>query len=189
MYKPWLKVHLLTFLCQDMNKLQEETNEVNKQASLLEKENQRARKQIAELSQQVQLADCMCDFITALILLLHQLPPLESLHRKLLSFSQTYGNLGQVRVLLVELEEARGAKVVREEVNSAVSSSSEVQGLRQVAFRSVEELQQQNQNLLIQMRELEDQHEKSATEAKIAMYYSQLPRLNVTTHLKIVQHV
>ncbi|XP_034166487.2 nucleoprotein TPR isoform X3 [Pangasianodon hypophthalmus] len=74
----------------------------------------------------------------------------------------------QVRVLLVELEEARGTKVVREEVNSAVSSSSEVQGPRQVAFRSVEELQQQNQNLLIQIRELEEQHEKSTTEAKIA---------------------
>ncbi|KAK3560903.1 hypothetical protein QTP86_022909 [Hemibagrus guttatus] len=74
----------------------------------------------------------------------------------------------QVRVLLVELEEARGTKVVREEVNSAVSSSSEIQGLRQVAFRSVEELQQQNQNLLIQIRELEEQHEKSTAEAKIA---------------------
>ncbi|KAI5099153.1 nucleoprotein TPR isoform X2, partial [Silurus meridionalis] len=74
----------------------------------------------------------------------------------------------QVRVLLVELEEARGTKVVRDELNSAVSSSSEIQGQRQVAFRSVEELQQQNQNLLIQIRELEEQHEKSTTEAKIA---------------------
>ncbi|GAA6102968.1 nucleoprotein TPR isoform X3 [Tachysurus ichikawai] len=74
----------------------------------------------------------------------------------------------QVRVLLVELEESRGNKVVREEVNSAVSSSSEFQGPRQVAFRSVEELQQQNQNLLIQIRELEEQHEKSTAEAKIA---------------------
>ncbi|XP_058269448.1 nucleoprotein TPR isoform X3 [Hemibagrus wyckioides] len=74
----------------------------------------------------------------------------------------------QVRVLLVELEEARGTTVVREEVNSAVSSSSEVQGPRQVAFRSVAELQQQNQNLLIQIRELEEQHEKSTAEAKTA---------------------
>lgn len=84
---------------------------------------------------------------------------------------------GQVRVLLVELEEARGTKVVREEVNSAVSSTSEVQGARQVAFRSVEELQQQNQNLLIQIRELEEQHEKSTAEAKIARYFSQLSYL------------
>ncbi|TSN03387.1 Nucleoprotein TPR [Bagarius yarrelli] len=74
----------------------------------------------------------------------------------------------QVRVLLVELEEARGTIVVREEVNSAVSSSSEIQGLRQVAFRSVKELQEQNQNLLIQIRELEEQHEKITAEAKIA---------------------
>lgn len=75
-------------------------------------------------------------------------------------------------MLLVEIEEARGNKVVREEVNSAVSSSSEVHGPRQVAFRSVEELQQQNQNLLLQIREVEEQHEKSSTEAKIAMYFT-----------------
>ncbi|XP_062873069.1 nucleoprotein TPR isoform X2 [Trichomycterus rosablanca] len=74
----------------------------------------------------------------------------------------------QVRVLLVELEEARGTKVVREEVSSAVSSTSEVKGARQVAFRSVEELQQQNQNLLVQVRELEEQREKSQTEVKTA---------------------
>lgn len=77
-------------------------------------------------------------------------------------------------MLLVELEESRGTKVVREEVNSDVSSSSEVHGPRQVAFRSVEELQQQNQNLLVQIRELEEQHEKSAAEAKIARYQSDL---------------
>lgn len=157
-----------------MNKLQEETNEVNKRGLLLEKENQRARKQIADLSQQVLFADYI--FISLLLFnffsfpLLYQLPHIESFHRK----SQMYGNLGQVRVLLVELEEARGTKVVREEVNSAVSSSSEVQGPRQVAFRSVEELQQQNQNLLIQIRELEEQHEKSTNDAKIAGYTSHL---------------
>lgn len=83
-----------------------------------------------------------------------------------------------MRVLLVELEEARGTKVVREEVSPAVSSSSEVQGLRQVAFRSVEELQQQNQNFLIQIRELEEQHEKSTTEAKLARYSFQLNSLD-----------
>uniref|UniRef100_A0A671PAM7 Nucleoprotein TPR n=1 Tax=Sinocyclocheilus anshuiensis TaxID=1608454 RepID=A0A671PAM7_9TELE len=62
----------------------------------------------------------------------------------------------QVCVLLVEVEEARGNQVVREDVSSAVSSSSEVQGSRQVAFHSVQELQQQNQNLLAQIRDLED---------------------------------
>uniref|UniRef100_A0AAR2LPK9 Nucleoprotein TPR n=1 Tax=Pygocentrus nattereri TaxID=42514 RepID=A0AAR2LPK9_PYGNA len=72
----------------------------------------------------------------------------------------------QVRVLLVELEEARGNQVVREDVNSAVSSSSEISGPRQVAFRSVEELQQQNQSLLAQLREMEEQRERSENEAK-----------------------
>ncbi|KAL7849266.1 hypothetical protein SRHO_G00208890 [Serrasalmus rhombeus] len=74
----------------------------------------------------------------------------------------------QVRVLLVELEEARGNQVVREDVNSAVSSSSEISGPRQVAFRSVEELQQQNQSLLAQLREMEEQRERSENEAKSA---------------------
>ncbi|XP_056597198.1 nucleoprotein TPR [Triplophysa dalaica] len=74
----------------------------------------------------------------------------------------------QVRVLLVELEEARGNQVVREDVNSAVSSSSEVQGSRQVAFRSVQELQQQNQNLLAQVRDQEEQREREQTQAKTA---------------------
>lgn len=40
-----------------MEKIQEESNEVNKRSSLLEKENQRARKQIADLSQQVMLPE------------------------------------------------------------------------------------------------------------------------------------
>ncbi|XP_052403719.1 nucleoprotein TPR [Carassius gibelio] len=74
----------------------------------------------------------------------------------------------QVSVLLVEVEEARGNQVVREDVSSAVSSSSEVQGSRQVAFRSVQELQQQNQNLLAQIRDLEEQRERDQNQAKTA---------------------
>uniref|UniRef100_A0A9J8AC26 Nucleoprotein TPR n=1 Tax=Cyprinus carpio carpio TaxID=630221 RepID=A0A9J8AC26_CYPCA len=73
----------------------------------------------------------------------------------------------QVRVLLVEVEEARGNQVVREDVNSAVSSSSEVQGSRQVAFRSIQELQQQNQNLLVQIRDLEEQTELEQSLEKV----------------------
>uniref|UniRef100_A0A673GWF4 Nucleoprotein TPR n=1 Tax=Sinocyclocheilus rhinocerous TaxID=307959 RepID=A0A673GWF4_9TELE len=72
----------------------------------------------------------------------------------------------QVCVLLVEVEEARGNQVVREDVSSAVSSSSEVQGSRQVAFRSVQELQQQNQNMLAQIRDLEEQRERDQNQAK-----------------------
>uniref|UniRef100_A0A8C2HDE9 Nucleoprotein TPR n=1 Tax=Cyprinus carpio TaxID=7962 RepID=A0A8C2HDE9_CYPCA len=74
----------------------------------------------------------------------------------------------QVRVLLLEVEEARGNQVVREDVSSAVSSSSEVQGSRQVAFRSVQELQQQNQNMLAQIRDLEEQRERDQNQAKTA---------------------
>uniref|UniRef100_A0A673GXG7 Nucleoprotein TPR n=1 Tax=Sinocyclocheilus rhinocerous TaxID=307959 RepID=A0A673GXG7_9TELE len=74
----------------------------------------------------------------------------------------------QVCVLLVEVEEARGNQVVREDVSSAVSSSSEVQGSRQVAFRSVQELQQQNQNMLAQIRDLEEQRERDQNQAKTA---------------------
>ncbi|XP_066517838.1 nucleoprotein TPR [Hoplias malabaricus] len=110
---------------KEIHKRQKETAEANKRASAMERDHQRAEKQIADMSQ-------------------------------------------QVRVLLVELEEARGNQVVREDVNSAVSSSSEVSGSRQVAFRSVEELQQQNQNLLSQLREMEEQRERSENEAKSA---------------------
>uniref|UniRef100_A0A8C5I1Y1 Nucleoprotein TPR n=1 Tax=Gouania willdenowi TaxID=441366 RepID=A0A8C5I1Y1_GOUWI len=67
----------------------------------------------------------------------------------------------QVRVLLIELEEARGNYVVNEEdVSSAdISSTSEVISQHLVTFRSVEELQQQNQRLLVALRELSDAQE------------------------------
>uniref|UniRef100_A0A671N5R0 Nucleoprotein TPR n=1 Tax=Sinocyclocheilus anshuiensis TaxID=1608454 RepID=A0A671N5R0_9TELE len=80
----------------------------------------------------------------------------------------------QVHVLLVEVEEARGNQVVREDVSSAVSSSSEVQGSRQVAFRSVQELQQQNQNILAQIRDLEEQRERDQNQAKTASFLIRL---------------
>lgn len=110
---------------KEVHRLQKETDEANKRALVLERDNQRSERQLASVSEQV------C-------------------------------------VLLVELEEARGNHVVREDVSSAVSSSSEVQGSRQVAFRSVQELQQQNQNLLAQVKELEEQREREQTQAKTA---------------------
>uniref|UniRef100_A0A4W5RT28 Nucleoprotein TPR n=1 Tax=Hucho hucho TaxID=62062 RepID=A0A4W5RT28_9TELE len=70
----------------------------------------------------------------------------------------------QVRVLLVELEEARGNPVVREETMN-LSSSSEINP-RQISFRSVEELQQQNQSMLARLRELGEKMEREQTEAK-----------------------
>uniref|UniRef100_A0A8C4IT63 Nucleoprotein TPR n=1 Tax=Dicentrarchus labrax TaxID=13489 RepID=A0A8C4IT63_DICLA len=74
----------------------------------------------------------------------------------------------QVRVLLIELEEARGNHVVHEEeVSSAdISSTSEVISQHLVTFRGVEELQKQNQRLLVALRELSDAQEKEEFEAK-----------------------
>ncbi|KAM8745526.1 translocated promoter region b, nuclear basket protein isoform 2-T2 [Acanthopagrus schlegelii] len=73
----------------------------------------------------------------------------------------------QVRVLLIELEEARGNHVIHEEELSSadVSSTSEVISQHLVTFRSVEELQKQNQRLLVALRELSDAQEKEEFEA------------------------
>ncbi|XP_035767448.1 translocated promoter region b, nuclear basket protein [Neolamprologus brichardi] len=73
----------------------------------------------------------------------------------------------QVRVLLIELEEARGNHVIHEEeVSSAdVSSTSEVISQHLVTFRSVEELQKQNQRLLAALRDLSEAQEKEELEA------------------------
>ncbi|XP_045063646.1 nucleoprotein TPR-like isoform X2 [Coregonus clupeaformis] len=72
----------------------------------------------------------------------------------------------QVCVLLIELEEARGNHVApNEEVSSAdISSTSEVITQHLVTFRGVEELQQQNQRLLVALRELSDAQERDETE-------------------------
>ncbi|XP_064845440.1 nucleoprotein TPR-like isoform X2 [Oncorhynchus masou masou] len=72
----------------------------------------------------------------------------------------------QIRVLLIELEEARGNHVAfDEEVSSAdISSTSEVITQHLVTFRGVEELQQQNQRLLVALRELSDTQEREETE-------------------------
>ncbi|XP_054904526.1 translocated promoter region b, nuclear basket protein isoform X2 [Poeciliopsis prolifica] len=73
----------------------------------------------------------------------------------------------QVRVLLIELEEARGNHVLpEEEVSSAdISSTSEVISQHLVTFRSVEELQKQNQRLLVTLRDLSDAQEKEEQES------------------------
>ncbi|KFP79622.1 Nucleoprotein TPR, partial [Apaloderma vittatum] len=73
----------------------------------------------------------------------------------------------QIRVLLMELEEARGNHVIRdEEVSSAdISSSSEVISQHLVSYRNIEELQQQNQRLLVALRELGEAREKEEQEA------------------------
>uniref|UniRef100_A0A3B4UI63 Translocated promoter region, nuclear basket protein n=1 Tax=Seriola dumerili TaxID=41447 RepID=A0A3B4UI63_SERDU len=67
----------------------------------------------------------------------------------------------QVCSLLVELEEARGNQVTKDDDSSAdISSTSEVISRRQLSFRSVEELQRQNQSLLGRLRELEQEKDR-----------------------------
>ncbi|XP_053710711.1 translocated promoter region b, nuclear basket protein isoform X2 [Synchiropus splendidus] len=75
----------------------------------------------------------------------------------------------QLRVLLIELEEARGNHVLPDsEVSSAnVSSTSELISQHLVTYRSVEELQMQNQRLLVSLRELADEKEKEELEASV----------------------
>ncbi|XP_071982834.1 nucleoprotein TPR [Engystomops pustulosus] len=79
----------------------------------------------------------------------------------------------QVRVLLIELEEARGNHVHRDDdVSSAnISSSSEVITQHLVTFRNVDELQEQNQKLLVALRELGDAKEKEEQEASAAQLF------------------
>lgn len=68
---------------------------------------------------------------------------------------------GQVCALLVELEEARGNQVTKDDTSSAdISSTSEVISSRQLSFRSVDELQRQNQSLLGRLRELEEEKDR-----------------------------
>uniref|UniRef100_A0A803W1V6 Nucleoprotein TPR n=1 Tax=Ficedula albicollis TaxID=59894 RepID=A0A803W1V6_FICAL len=85
----------------------------------------------------------------------------------------------QTCVLLMELEEARGNHVIRDEaVSSAdISSSSEVITQHLVSYRNIQELQQQNQRLLVALRELGEAREKEeqeTTSSKISELQSQL---------------
>lgn len=81
-----------------------------------------------------------------------------------------------MRVLLIELEEARGNHVLlEEEMSSAdVSSTSEVISQHLVTFRNVEELQKQNQRLLVTLRELSDAQEKEEFETTGNKYVKRL---------------
>ncbi|KFW75401.1 Nucleoprotein TPR, partial [Phalacrocorax carbo] len=100
----------------------------------------------------------------------------------------------QIRVLLMELEEARGNHVIRdEEVSSAdISSSSEVISQHLVSYRNIEELQQQNQRLLVALRELGEAREKEeqeTTSSKISELQGQLEEaLNELEKLRESRH-
>nr|XP_056701605.1 nucleoprotein TPR [Euleptes europaea] len=120
---------------KEIQRLQDDADKANKQASLLERENQRLDIQVKDLSQ-------------------------------------------QIRVLLMELEEARGNHVIRDEVSSAdITSSSEVITQHLVSYRNIEELQQQNQRLLVALRELgeaKEKEEQETTSSKISELQNQL---------------
>ncbi|XP_048255424.1 nucleoprotein TPR-like isoform X4 [Haliotis rufescens] len=100
--------------------------------------------------------------------------------REAQKYQQQTVDLGhQVRYLVKEVEELKGGRVVRDEdVSSAeVSSSSSLISGKLVTFRSIEEMQNQNQRLLGVVRELSDkreEEEKLATDTKTQELREQL---------------
>ncbi|XP_037537934.1 nucleoprotein TPR [Nematolebias whitei] len=86
----------------------------------------------------------------------------------------------QLCSVLVELETVRGNQVPKDNGNSAdISSTSEVSS-SQVSFRSVSDLQRQNQTLLGRLRELEeekDREQTSVTSARIKELESLVDKL------------
>lgn len=75
----------------------------------------------------------------------------------------------QLCSLLLELEEARGNHVAKDNDNSAtISSTSGVVSPCQVSFRSVMELQSQNQSLLARLRELEEEKDQQQSQVTTA---------------------
>lgn len=80
--------------------------------------------------------------------------------------SLTLCSLLQVCTLLVELEEARGNQVTKDDAN--ISSTSEVISQCPLSFRSVEELQRQNQSLLGRLRELEEEKDRQQSQVTSA---------------------
>nr|XP_019964353.1 PREDICTED: nucleoprotein TPR-like isoform X2 [Paralichthys olivaceus] len=87
----------------------------------------------------------------------------------------------QVCVLLAELEEAKGNRVIKNDSSSAdISSTSEGISPRQVSFRSVEEMQKQNQSLLGRLRELEQEKERQqsrVTSARVSELEASVDKL------------
>lgn len=78
-------------------------------------------------------------------------------------------SLIQVCALLVELEEARGNRVTKDDGSSTnISSTSEVISPQQLTFCSVQELQRQNQSLLGRLRELEEEKDRQQSQVTSA---------------------
>uniref|UniRef100_A0A669D6S7 Nucleoprotein TPR n=1 Tax=Oreochromis niloticus TaxID=8128 RepID=A0A669D6S7_ORENI len=84
----------------------------------------------------------------------------------------------QVCGLLVELEEARGNQVTKDDSSSAdISSTSEVISPHQLSFRSVEELQRHNQSLLGRLRELEEEKDKQQSQSSVDRLHKEVEQL------------
>lgn len=149
------------FLLKEVHRLQKEADEANKRSSVLERDNQRCELQLGDMAQQVSTHPV--ERINLVIFI--QFYVIQFL--LVLIFYAVLDLPCQVRVLLIELEEARGNHVMHEEeVSSAdISSTSEVISKHLVTFRGVEELQKQNQRLLVALRELSDAQEKEELEA------------------------
>ncbi|XP_038056577.1 nucleoprotein TPR-like [Patiria miniata] len=100
--------------------------------------------------------------------------------REIIRLKQQCTDLGQqVRVLLKEVHEAKGGPIRHEPNVSSpdVSSSSNVISEHLVSFRSIEELQAQNEKLLASLRELsnkKEQEEQLTVESKTAGLKQQL---------------
>ncbi|KAK1896767.1 Nucleoprotein TPR [Dissostichus eleginoides] len=132
--------------------------EVEAKAPILKRqrdEHERMQKSVASLSAKLE----------------HAVMEVHRCRRKLMKDNQRselqLGDMAQqVRVLLIELEEARGNYVPHEDDGSSadVSSTSEVISQHLVTFRGVEELQKQNQRLLVALRELSEAQEKEEIE-------------------------
>lgn len=89
----------------------------------------------------------------------------EALEREKLRTERQLDDMSaQVCSLLVDLEEARTNQVTKNDGGSAdISSTTEVNSSRQLSFRNVEELQQQNRSLLGRLRELEEEKDRQQT--------------------------
>ncbi|MBN3289713.1 TPR protein, partial [Polypterus senegalus] len=106
----------------------------------------------------------------------------ERMQTSVASLSAKLEQAMKIRVLLMELEEARGNHVIREdeEVSSAdISSSSEVISQHLVTYRDIQDLQQQNQRLLVALRELgeaKEREEQETTSSRVSELQADLDK-------------
>uniref|UniRef100_A0A3B4B2R2 Uncharacterized protein n=1 Tax=Periophthalmus magnuspinnatus TaxID=409849 RepID=A0A3B4B2R2_9GOBI len=96
----------------------------------------------------------------------------ESMQRSMASLCNKLEQARSVCTLLMELEEARQNPMIKNEGSSAMEESRS----QQVSFRSIQELQQQNQNLLKRLKELEDEKNKKQTISELEVSVDKLQK-------------